>query len=355
MKVLFLAPYPANEAPSQRYRLEHYLSLLEAAGIRYEYHSFIDKRAWTFFFKPGHITGKVKALLLGFFRRWLLMFRIGGFDYVYIHREAAPLGPPLFEWIIARVFRKRIIYDFDDAIWIPAVSQYNRMALRFKWFSKVAAICRMATTVTAGNEYLADFARKHSRDVRVIPTVVNTEATAGKQQEHQTDHPAIGWTGTLTTLKFLDIVLPVLQRLQEKTDFTFVVIANSDPHLPLRKYRFIQWKAASEADDLLQFHIGLMPLYDGELEKGKCGFKAIQYMSLGIPALVSPVGVNTRIVTDGLTGYTCNSEQDWEDKINLLLQDSRLRRQLGQAARKRVEEQYSVQATWPHFLSLFQQ
>jgi len=97
-----------------------------------------------------------------------------------------------------------------------------------------------------------------------------------------------------------------------------------------------------------------MPLHDGELEKGKCGFKAIQYMSLGIPALVSPVGVNTQIVTDGLTGYTCVTEQDWEDKILRLLQDSSLRQQLGQAARMRVEEHYSVKATWPQFLSLFQ-
>lgn len=281
------------------------------------------------------------------------MFRIRKYHYVYIHREAAPIGPPVFEWIIARVYRKKIIYDFDDAIWVPAASTVNKMALHFKYFSKVASICKMAYTVTVGNKYLADFAAQYCKNVVVIPTVVDTGKVHDQLQVHQVANPAVGWTGTLTTLKYLEIVLPVLQRLQEKIDFTFIVISNSDPELPLKNYRFIKWNGASETSDLLTIHIGLMPLYDGDLEKGKCGFKAIQYMALGIPALVSPVGVNADIVDEGMNGFICKTEQDWEDKISLLLQDDSLRSLLGKAAKEKIEEKYSVKATAQSFLRLF--
>jgi glycosyltransferase involved in cell wall biosynthesis len=353
MRILFLAPYPVNESPSQRYRFEHYLEKLAQQGILFDYKPFLSRSAWKIFFKPGHYLHKTGSLLGGFLRRWILMTRIGKYDYVYIHREAAPVGPPVFEWIIARLYRKKIVYDYDDAIWIPSVSKHNKIALHFKWFSKVASICRMAQTVTTGNKYLADFAATYCKQVVIIPTVVNTQKIPARIQDHQLAEPVVGWTGTLTTLKYLDIVLPVLQRLQEKMDFTFVVISNSDPKLPLKNYRFINWSSAAEVDDLLTMHIGLMPLYNGELEKGKCGFKAIQYMSLGIPALVSPIGVNEEIVDDGVNGFICETEYDWESKISLLLQDSSLRTVLGIAAKKKIEDQYSVKATEQAFLKIF--
>jgi glycosyltransferase involved in cell wall biosynthesis len=281
------------------------------------------------------------------------MFRMGKYDFVFIHREAAPIGPPLLEWIIARIHRKKIIYDYDDAIWIPSVSSSNKIALHFKWFSKVKRICRMSYGVSAGNQYLANYARRYCKNVFVIPTVVDTEKIHNKKQDQQVAKPAVGWTGTITTLKYLDIVIPALQRLQEEIDFTFIVIANNDPQPPLKNYRFISWESETEIDDLLTMHIGLMPLFNGELEKGKCGFKAIQYMSLGIPALVSPVGVNTTIVDDGVNGIICTTEQDWVDKIRQLLQDSELRSRLGMAAQRKIAENYSVKATKQLFFSLF--
>jgi len=109
-------------------------------------------------------------------------------------------------------------------------------------------------------------------------------------RDHNMEKPAIGWTGILTTLKYIKIVLPVLQWQQREIDFTFIVIADINPELPLKDYEFIKWQSDTEINDLLNIHIGLMSLYDGDFEKGNCGFKAIQYMSLGIPVLVSPVG-----------------------------------------------------------------
>jgi hypothetical protein len=165
MNILFLAPYPANESPSQRYRFEHYFSYLQEKGISYTYKPFLSVAAWNIFFSTGNSFRKLAGLFGGFARRWLLMFTIARYDRVYIHREAAPVGPPIFEWIIAKLYRKKIIYDFDDAIWIPVASQYNKIARYFKWFSKVALISKWSYKVSGGNSYLAGYAAKYNRNM----------------------------------------------------------------------------------------------------------------------------------------------------------------------------------------------
>ncbi len=353
MKILFLAPYPAYESPSQRYRFEHYLDKLKQDGIDYTYKPFLSLKAWTYFFQPGHVMKKTGAVLAGFCRRWGLMFTIARYDFVYVHREAAPIGPPVFEWIIAKIFRKKIIFDFDDAIWVPVASQYNRIAKFTKWPSKVATICKLSYKVSVGNSFLADFAKKYCKDVQIVPTVVDTEVVHNKMQNQDIENPIVGWTGTITTLQYLQLAVPALLKLQQKIDFSVVVIANFDPQLPLKKYRFIKWKKETEVTDLLSMHIGLMPLADTDIEKGKCGFKAIQYLSLGIPAVVSPVGANVEVVDDGKNGFVADTEDEWMSAIEKLIKDSELRKKMGAAGRKKIVEKYSVQSSYKQFLSLF--
>ncbi len=218
---------------------------------------------------------------------------------------------------------------------------------------KVASICSWAHTVSVGNDFLAAFARRYCRNVIVIPTVVDTENVHNRMQDQNTNQPGIGWTGTFSTLKYLDLVLPALQELQKRHPFIFIVIADRDPNLPLKNYRFIQWNREKEVDDLLNFHIGLMPLNDDQLSRGKCGFKAIQYMSLGIPAVVSPVGVNADIVDEGINGYVCDLQEEWSRKLELLLNDTDRRMKMGREARQKIVKSYSVTSSWPAFLSLF--
>lgn len=353
-RVLFVVPAPTGISPGQRFRFEHYLGDLEKTGIRYRISSFYTLSGWRKLFRHGGALGKALTVVRGFGRRFLDMFRLWHYDFVYVYREAAPIGPPFFEWVIARLCRKKMIYDFDDAIWIPASSQYNKLASGLRWFSKVGTICRWSHIVTVGNAFLADFARQHNpAGTRIIPTVVNTEAVHKGFRQHEDTNLVVGWTGTFSTLKYLDMVLPALQNLQEKLDFTFLVIADKDPALPLKKYRYLPWRKDTEVDDLLNMDIGLMPLYDDELSKGKCGFKAIQYMSLGIPAVVSPVGVNAVIVENGLNGYVCGSPAEWEAGITLLLTNRDLRTRMGQAAQSRIEAAYSVNATRSDFVNLF--
>lgn len=351
--IYFIVPAPLGISPGQRFRFEHYLSLLQVNNIKYKVSSFYTSTGWKNLYTPGNKLKKIASVLAGFLRRCADVFKLVSYSHIYIYREAAPIGPPLFEWVISKVLRKKIVYDFDDAIWIPVSSQYNKTISRLRNFGKTAKICKWACKISVGNKFLADYSSQYNTQVNIIPTVVDTGHVHNKLQQQMTDMPSIGWTGTFSTLKYLDIILPVLQELQASHAFKFVVIADKDPQLSLHNYQFIKWNKETESNDLLSFHIGLMPLYNDEISKGKCGFKAIQYMSLGIPAVVSPVGVNSEIVDHGVSGFICATEQEWKERLLQLLTQAKLREQMGIAARKKIQEHYSVESSVALFINLF--
>ena len=354
-KILFLMPYPQGQAPSQRFRFEQYLGALAAAGHTYRLESFLSPATWAILYKPGQTIAKAVGIAAGLGRRLGLLLRVPAYDFVFIHREAAPLGPPLLEWLIAKVLRKRIIYDFDDAIWLANTSEANRIAAGLKWHQKVASICRWAYKNSCGNDYLAAYARQFNPHSLVNPTTIDTEHLHNQVRDQAAPgRLIIGWTGTHSTLKYLDQLVPVLAQLEaEGLDFEFRVISNQPPALPMRSLVFVPWRKATEIADLLAFHVGLMPLEDDLWAQGKCAFKALQYMALGIPALVSPVGMNTQVVQNDYNGYVCATAADWEARLRQLLADPSLRQQLGAAARATVVARYSVQANRANFLGLF--
>jgi glycosyltransferase involved in cell wall biosynthesis len=355
--ILFLVPYPQGQAPSQRFRFEQYLDALLAAGHTYTIESFLSVATWTVLYKPGHALIKAMGIVSGFGRRLGLLLQLPVYDFIFIHREATPLGPPVLEWLLVKVFRKKIIYDFDDAIWLANTSEANRMVAGLKWHHKVASICRWAYKNSCGNTYLATYAQQFNLRSIVNPTTIDTVHLHNRVRDQSAPgRLVIGWTGTHSTLKYLDQIVPVLAQLEaEGLDFEFRVISNHPPILPLRSLIFVPWRKTTEIADLLAFHVGLMPLEDDLWAKGKCAFKALQYMALGIPALVSPVGMNTEVVQDGYNGYICATPTDWEASLRQLLGDHNLRQRLGVAARATVVERYSVQANTANFLALFEE
>jgi len=353
VKIFFMVPSPPGISPAQRFRFEHYLPVLEQRGIRYKIRSFYTMNDWEQLYLPGKVLKKAFFVFKGFLRRIVDTFRTIPYNYVYIQREATPIGPPVIEFVVRHFFRKRIIYDFDDAIWVPVSSAQNNLAYRLRWFSKVSSICKWSYKVSAGNQFLADYALQFNRNTIVMPTVVNTKQQHNTLRDQSKRYLVIGWTGTFSTLKYLQMLIPVIQKLQEKNDFTFVVIADKDPVLPLKKYRFVKWNKDTEINDLLLLNIGVMPLHETTIEKGKCGFKAIQYMALGIPPVISPVGMNTTLVAEGQDGFLAESENEWFQKLERLLADADLRTAIGSNARKKIVEQYSVDATSEKFIELF--
>ena len=349
-KILFISPYPKGIGPSQRFRFEQYLEFLSTT-FECEQKTFWDQKAWAVLFREGHFIQKIYYLLRAFFKRTILLFSIYRYDIVFIHREVAHVGPPIFEWIMAKVFRKKIIYDFDDAIWKLNYSQKNPWVKYFKAPWKVAKICQWANLVCCGNKYLADYAGQFNTNVNLIPTTIDTNYHTKRQVANST--LTIGWTGTLTTLKHIDIILPALQKLEKKYSFKFRVIANDKPNLDLQSLEYVEWNKNSEIEDLSTIDIGLMPLPDEEWEKGKCGFKGLQYMALEIPTVMSPVGVNSEIIEDGKNGFLASTEEEWIEKITRLIASKELRKKLGKAGRKTVLERYSVEANKQKYLDLF--
>ncbi|SNC67698.1 Glycosyltransferase involved in cell wall bisynthesis [Hymenobacter gelipurpurascens] len=354
MQILFLMPYPTGKAPSQRFRFEQYFGALTSAGHRYHVAPFISDSTWSVLYKPGHQVQKVVGILSGFLRRTTLLFGVSKYDYVFIHREASPIGPPIFEWLIAKILGKKIIYDFDDAIWIPNTSEANKIVADIKWNHKVADICRWAYKVSCGNAYLRDYAQQFNPNAVINPTTIDTEHLHNQVRDQQAPGKlVIGWTGTHSTLKYIEQVVPVLAKLEKEFDFEFRVISNQPPELTLRSLVYQPWRKETEIADLLAFHVGLMPLEDDLWAKGKCAFKALQYMALGEPALVSPVGMNTEVVQQDVNGNICNTSDEWEAALRRLLMDPGLRARMGQAARQTIQERYSVVANRPNFLALF--
>ena len=353
MKVLLLVPAPENISPGQRFRFEHYLAIENNLNLQFYTNSFFSRKAWSLLHLNNHFVGKILGILSGFAKRVFVLFTLYKYDFVYIYREATVIGPPVFEWLIARVFRKKIIYDFDDAIWISVASEANPKAAAIKCTWKVENICKWSYIVSAGNKFLAEYANQFCADVRIIPTVVNTNTKHNLIKKQHTSPLTIGWTGTFTNFVQLDIIVSVIKRLQHNYDFTFLIIADKDPLYKEIKYVYKPWDVNTEIEDLLKIHIGVMPLGNTVLELGKCAFKAIQYMSLGIPAVVSNIGANKDVVTDGVNGYWASNEQEWYNKLSYLLEHSEKRVELGKNARAGIISNYSVESTKNDFFGLF--
>lgn len=352
-KILFVVPYPVGKAPSQRFRFEQYFQILSEAGYSYTIAPFLDESTWSILYQSGQTVRKAIGILKGFFRRVLLLFKTRDYDFVFIHREATPIGPPWFEWFVSKVLKKRIIYDFDDAIWIPNTSEANSIVAGIKWHQKVAQICSWAYKISCGNSYLQSYAKHYNSNSIVIPTTIDTIGHHNKIKQQIMEQVVIGWTGTHSTMKYLEPLVPVLQELEQKYSFKFLVISNNEPTFDLKSLVYIPWNKETEIEDLAKMNIGIMPLLNDQWAKGKCAFKALQYMALGIPAVVSPVGMNSEVVEQGLNGFICDSALEWTNALEELLINTTRRIQMGKAARHKVESTYSVTANRRNFLELF--
>lgn len=354
-KICFFVPHPENVSPSQRFRLEQYFSLLKARGFEVTVFPFLHQSILKFKSEKSFFS-QAFTILASILRRPFQMIHALPCAFIFIHREMAPLGPPFFEWVMAKVFRKKVIYDFDDAIWTTDNTTESPVARALRWRSKVGSICRWSYKVSCGNPYLAAYAKQFNGSVVINPTTLDTTKTHTPGLRAESRHVTIGWTGSHSTVKYLEALVPVLQALEEKySHLLFVVIADIDPHLPLRNYRFLPWNHDREIEDLRTIDIGVMPLPDDPWTRGKCGFKALQFMALEIPPVVSPVGVNREIVDHGVDGFWASTPGEWIEHLGQLIQNPEQRRSMGRRGREKVVARYSVTANAPTFLSLFQQ
>lgn len=357
-KIIFLSPYPYDQAPSQRFRFEQYMSMLKNQGWTVKFYAFTQSSSWKIIYADHQFLKKVRVLIIGIVKRLFILFAIPSQSFVFIHRELSPVGPPFFEWVIAKILRKKIIYDFDDSIWLTDKTNESKLAKFIRWRSKVASICRWSYRISCGNAYLADYARNFNPNVIVNPTTLETDQLHNparySKKNNNNNKLIIGWTGSHSTLKYLHKMEPVLNHLQQKYSMLhFLVIADRKPELNIKRMEFVPWNKETEALDLLRMDIGIMPLPDDEWSKGKCGFKVLQYMAMEIPCVASPVGVNTEIIDHGHNGFLAYTDNEWIKYLDDLIQHTELRKAFGKAGRTKVLKGYSVNSNASTFLSLF--
>lgn len=344
MNLLFLAN--SYNSPSARFRIWQFVEPLRDLGHNVTVRVTFPARDW----EPAVRNPVLKsgANRLASVQRlvnalWITR-DIEQFDVIFMNRDLLPsmkiIG--LEPWLCRR--NPHFIFDFDDAIFTGSREK------------KLRHILPHFACLTPGNSYLADFARQLNPNVEIWPTVVDTDRYV--PVTNRVSGPIrVGWSGSKSTLQYcLPMLTNVFRTLTAKENIEIIIIAEVHPVIPPDDFpfRYIQWTPESEVEGLQQIDIGLMPLRDEAFERGKCGLKAIQYMGVGIPALVSPVGVNREIVPDGETGYHCQTDQDWIDRLELLIHQPELRSRLGIAARERIISRYSVKSLLPHMVKRFE-
>lgn len=343
-KVTILLPYELDRAPGQRYRWEQWRPQLEAHGLEVDLLCFSppalgDARRHG---RPLLATGLFVARYPFWLPRALSAARRS--DLVVVHRNAALTGPPVAETVTLALGRP-LVYDFDDPIYLPPEEGDNplRRLVRCDW--RAAWISARATLVGTGSPVLADWARRHNRNVALWPSTVNTDLYHLRPEEAAGAVPVIGWTGSPSTAIYMRELLPTLAELQRETAFDVRVIgAEIDLAGHGVRGRCVPWRAETEVPDTSGIDIGLMPLPDTPWARGKCALKAIQYLGLGIPAVVSDVGVNRDVVRHGEHGYVVPPGGDWKAPLRTLLADPALRRQMGLRGREHVVANYSAAA-----------
>lgn len=342
IEVLALVPYPLQRVGGQRYRIEQWAPWLEGEGLRLRFAPFLTTAAMDVLYRPGHSWAKLRHTAAGYAQR-LRRRPHRRADVVFVYREASPLAPAWFERFAFG--GAPVVFDFDDAIYLPDASAANRWARHLKGPRKVAALCRRSAHVTVGNDVLATFALQHANQVTVLPSTIDTDVYR-VEPRGANPRPIVGWTGSSTTVPHLLGVAPALRRLRREVDFELRVVGG-EVAIEGVDVRCVPWRAATEVEDLRPLDVGLMPLPDDEWSRGKCGMKALQYMALAIPPVVSPVGANAAIVTDGVNGLHATTEDGWVDALARLLADPALRERLGRAARRTVEDGYSARVQAP--------
>lgn len=344
LKLLYIAPHRIGRSPGQRFRFEQYMSYLNANGFDITYANLVSESDDKILYSEGKTIRKCLIGIKGLFIRMRNIMQANNFDVVIVYREAHFLGFTLFEKMLS-MSHAALVFDFDDAIWLNDTSLANQKLSWLKSESKTLKIAAMANMVTVGNSFLAEYAKQVASNVMIIPTAIDTNKYKYRNQ-HETDTITIGWIGSMTTLKHFISSLPTLRQIKnkygDKVNFKVIVdVEYKDAELGITSTK---WSKETEIEELNKIDIGIMPLPDDEWSRGKCGFKGIQYMSLGIPTVMSPVGVNVDIIENGQNGFLASTTDEWVNCLSQLIESQQLRQQLGRAGRITIEHRFSVES-----------
>lgn len=344
-KIVFFTKYSRNGA-SSRLRTLQYLDRLgdEIGDI------VVSPLFTEVYLKKLYAREKISKLYV--LKRYLI--RLGVFfkyffsaDIFYIEKELLPYMPAFLEWLI----KGRYVCDYDDAIF-HNYDLHRKSILRRLLGNKIANVMKYAKAVVVGNEYLKNYAiNSGSTEIVKIPTVISKEKYKVKTNENQVLN--IGWIGTPNTQKYVEDLFPIFEELSKQFNFKLSLIGANKKLFDEVSFNLevIKWSEDTEVSSLQKIDIGIMPLPDEPFERGKCGYKLIQYMALGKPVVASNVGVNSEIVQGN--GYLVSDKQGWKECLEKLTSSQQLRESFGKKSRNLFLENYSLESKLTVFRSLF--
>ncbi len=352
MKLLMLTRY-GRQGASSRMRSFQYLPWLEANGVETTVAPLLSD-----VYVKGLQQGRKswREALAAYPQRVRTLLDSRCFDLVWIEQEALPWLPAGIE--LSLMSRETpFVLDYDDAVF-HYYDQHQHSWVKWLLASKHPILMHRAALVVAGNAYLAAHASASgARRVELLPTVVDLEryqpasASAGAADDSK---PTVGWIGQRSTAGFLQPLAPVFERLRCEglVQFRAIGIDASALGLPMDSEA---WSESTEVAAIQRLDVGIMPLVDGPFERGKCGYKLIQYMACGLPVVASPVGVNATIVEHGVNGFLASTVEEWEQALRTLAIDPALRQRMGQAGRAKVEREFCLQVAGPQLAGWLQE
>ncbi|OGW69833.1 MAG: hypothetical protein A2036_01320 [Omnitrophica bacterium GWA2_50_21] len=342
-KIAFYA-IGSNITPSTRFRVLPYVTFLKNKGWR------VDA-----YLLPNLIDTKILGFLKLFWIaivRYFQLLKANQYDVVVVQKGLTPWRS---KWILNNFFAKKLhyIYDFDDAIYHEPPIVLPRAFDKLQELQAPDLLMKNASCVIAGNEYLVQYAQKINNRCRILPTPIDTSEYFPFHC-HENDRLIIGWTGTAGTNCYVNRILPIIDELSMKHKLCFLLMSEDlrDVYVPKRRhfeFQFVKWDPETSVSNLQQVSIGIMPLPDDEWGKGKCSFKAIQFMALGTPVVVTPIGMNRELVRHGENGFWAETDKDWLDTLEILIGNEPLRKKMGTAARQTILDKYSVHQCGPIF------
>jgi len=345
MKVLALASYPV-EAAATRYRLQQFVEPLAARGVTLEVHPFLNSHQFKILYRRNALPATAIGLIKSAVMRIADLVIARKADVILIQRESMLFGPPIVERLIARGLKRPMVLDLDDATYVAYDSPTYGALGKLKWFSKTDDLIRWASLVTCGNRSIAEYVASKGAKARVIPTVVDTRVFRPIQGDRES--LVLGWIGTHSTFPYLESIFPVLSRLAKEHHFSLKVVGagREDIAVPNVRVETLPWELDREVRDFQSIDIGLYPidtsLY-GNWAQGKSGFKAVQYMAVGVPYVASPVGGSAEIGEAGKTHLFASTNDEWYRNLKLLIAGERLRHEMGAAGRQHAIEHYALE------------
>jgi glycosyltransferase involved in cell wall biosynthesis len=349
--VLVLTPYQYGHAPGPRSSLELWERVLSSAGIELHYAPFETDRLRAVLHRTGHYATKTREIAKAYLAQFARARSVRDFDAVVVYREATLIGPALLERLAAR--SAPLIYVIDDPLYVPYRSPFSGYLSYLKFFGKVGRICRLSRVVIVNSSQHFKYASQHSDDVRCIPSVVDGERYYRQPKTGASAVPCIGWTGSASTVDNIRTIGKPLRTVQRECAARFHFIGPDARPLEGLLCTTQPWRAETEVDDLRRIDIGILPLPINEWNKRKFYLKLVQYMALGIPAVCTPLGSNTEVVDDGVTGFLARCDEDWVRVLKKLVTDADLREAVGESAAAVARRKFTLEANADRIVSAF--